>query len=1625
MEDRCQIPPDLRKRVGSIGGTEHDCLAQTNSCWDPRPAGDAPNCYRDNSVDQCKSFKGCDKSVNLACFNQLWKEAGCTTQAPSFKAPFKGQSYHKVVKEIQTFSKSTSSYKFNKCFGGGANKISYCTATKPKTCNSLDDRGTIIKCETCSRHFPSEGNVWLYKDGHRVLIPHCDCQSANKAANLTNTIQDNVCGNPLRVPKTQSNYVSKQETCTAAWKTCSTTEDCCPGYQCRQGDRRCLTEDQFKWSAWQDKADRDPTVITKIPPVISLVEGRSYHLISEAHDALYLKNGHFTLHPQNQSQYLMAWTLGKSDSNGSYWSFKNGLHYLDLSFKGISSQGKAVDWNLIKQGGGPEGNTYVIQCKYQGAAKGLSRELYVPNWNSGNSYIWRNTTTGGNNNWKPIPGGGALTCICASGRDYLWGVNIEGSIWWASKNNPTPQWTSFPGGARWVSADDNNVYVIGGGGGVAGEQSGGIYHRPVNPTIKVAEDWTEMWGLWKYITATGTGYLFSIAWDGSIWCAPKTGADFGKWTKCCPSCKAILITADQKYVYHMDPWGGLYRELISTAVNVGNNWSRVEIRAGAGVDTPHWMTNPKQFTSIDASGPDYVWATVHLSDAGGTKMVMKAKKPNPDPGGSITLTWVLAGPKWTENPDPLGNISVNSQLSSGGTCPKSHPVPYDGNGVSNGWCCGNNNLRSSGGYGEMKDVCVSGQTIQCENPPCALGNVSDLVHDKYLASKDGTLDLVDKIGAGTKWKLVPENISEFITQNTDQPSDCDLIKAWNDPSVKWFYGGKDKVKGLKSNGEIFYTTKDKLVIIPEGQCEVQCDGERFNICDQMNRKIKNCHTNYQECHAAVTTKTANPFQPTNVDPDCFYAIPILNADGTKKTINHGRETTTVESLKCHNSEFYNPTSVDAAFPVSFNDSVSICLIKGIKLYRFTVETGESGAGATFNLTEDYPQPTKNILGRGLPSNIDAVVPKFSPEVVKSSGGNNRVDMTTQLVFSGSNYYNIYGGVFGGSITSQGDISSTWLNAPDSIDAAIWIPTDGTDYQLCFFRNSMVYVVNSVKLVSSHLTKTEETLYLLDDPTNGEAGYSIKSMEEAKSICEQCNGRLASLEELQSIHRYSAVHAEYAAWTTSDTQYTFYAENDNHGSPIIKCTNGSCQGVGGVWCLADPKKFILAGIADPRPISSKFPGCPDYVDSAVAYYYQGWTPDDIIKVFKGAKVYNMDPKTLRVKLDNHKLASNVFKGLPEWNDSRYKNQATLCKEQYKWSDKYKTKKQRYDGSSEIMNNGYDNLIKSRGILKELTQEMASNEQKLSKLDSSANMLNRQVATSQYADKYKDGYINSLKFFLLALFICVILTLLRNSGKVGFLQGKRFAIVILIVIAVTIVIIISTLWKKLWRTSAMRAGLVNWKSPPQDKMSAGGSGPGSSGSGGSDSKAVCNKLRAEQEKIKNQLEKVVDKGFNRFPDRNLSDDGITLLTKDGIYQGKLLSGFDDAKGICLSLPNCDGMRKRSNDKYYDLFNMKTNINNIIKPDDNSILFIKQTCRLGKLKGSIDKDSDQTPGTNPTTSTSNNAGTKQATPDPGLGQTAEGAMDSLGRGLSEVAGRGDQMLHKGAQALHKGLDKLKSLW
>ena len=86
------------------------------------------------------------------------------------------------------------------------------------------------------------------------------------------------------------------------------------------------------------------------------------------------------------------------------------------------------------------------------------------------------------------------------------------------------------------------------------------------------------------------------------------------------------------------------------------------------------------------------------------------------------------------------------------------------------------------------------------------------------------------------------------------------------------------------------------------------------------------------------------------------------------------------------------------------------------------------------------------------------------------------------------------------------------------------------------------------------------------------------------------------------------------------------------------------------------------------------------------------------------------------------------------------------------------------------------------------------------------------------------------------------------------------------------------------------------------------------------------------------------FNKFPNQSLDKDGILLLTQTGKYQGKLLSTFADAKGVCLSNSKCDGLMKQDGHQYYDLFTLKTKINNVIKTDSTSTVYIKDTCKLG---------------------------------------------------------------------------------
>ena len=65
-----------------------------------------------------------------------------------------------------------------------------------------------------------------------------------------------------------SNPVVEGMGCVQRWYGCSATEDCCDGLQCRVGDKRCLTQDDFNWARNNDHAKGDAGALNRDPSIL-------------------------------------------------------------------------------------------------------------------------------------------------------------------------------------------------------------------------------------------------------------------------------------------------------------------------------------------------------------------------------------------------------------------------------------------------------------------------------------------------------------------------------------------------------------------------------------------------------------------------------------------------------------------------------------------------------------------------------------------------------------------------------------------------------------------------------------------------------------------------------------------------------------------------------------------------------------------------------------------------------------------------------------------------------------------------------------------------------------------------------------------------------------------------------------------------------------------------------------------------------------------------------------------------------------------------------------------------------------------------------------------------------------
>jgi hypothetical protein len=750
--------------------------------------------------------------------------------------------------------------------------------------------------------------------------------------------------------------------------------------------------------------------------------------------------------------------------------------------------------------------------------------------------------------------------------------------------------------------------------------------------------------------------------------------------------------------------------------------------------------------------------------------------------------------------------------------------------------------------------------------------------------------------------IFPKNLG----QTTEHTSDCDLVKAWNDPSSKWYYHGAGIINGLPNgDSSIFYTTKDNVMIIPEGKCEVSCGSERFNICDELNERIKSCKADAVECRQATRKLTDNPFKPTNLSPKCFYSIPIESGDGPIRHIAQGKGQIKIQGLKCGKSELYNPSMVDTGF--TLNGQLHI--FRGSKVYRFT-----QGQGDVFRLQEGDPVAIQDVF-MGVPSNLDAA------EHVQF-GTNKAI-----LFFSGDYYYKY--DESSGRVTRKGNISDTWLNVPSNVDECTW---DAQESKLIFFKGSLCYPVDSAvpQLYGGYqLPNSQDQLFLAD--SSGGGIYGIDSQESAKQICEQLGGVLASRNSVASLTKTSNPIVS-AGWTDTDKHFTYFIQNKK----LVKCSSGICVGKGHAWCQVNPTELVIGGTAQPRPISVLYPGCPDYIDSAFMNQSKTYFT-------KGKHVYVSGDNSNHVTISKHRLVSQVFEGLPPFVNVRNKIAQNLCKTQHQMQQKIDKVKTNYNTNSSLMSRGFNAIQKAQLAMKKQARRIFENDTKLDKLSVSIETETRQQQIGKNASYLRDSFLSGLKVLLGGVLSVLLVTLARNKG-VPFLKGKIFYLLLIAIGTIIAFLLLKIFWPYT-NAAPFRWSLRNWdydvaKLRREGKDSKSGDDE-SDEHDESKLEKQCRELKEEESRLK-KLEKLASsRGFKVIEGKKIEHEGATWLTKHGKYQGKTVQDYNHAKNLAEILHNCDGFSKSKSEGYYELFKLKSKLDDVTSPDPSSTLYIKESC------------------------------------------------------------------------------------
>ena len=106
----------------------------------------------------------------------------------------------------------------------------------------------------------------------------------------------------------------------------------------------------------------------------------------------------------------------------------------------------------------------------------------------------------------------------SGGLNYLWGVNREQDIYMCQRPCTGKNWKHIPGKLVQVDVDDTEVWGV--------NVNDNIYKRPIDGS---GESWQKVPGKLVHVSASGTGYIWGVNVEGSIYNCKKPCS--GKWTK--------------------------------------------------------------------------------------------------------------------------------------------------------------------------------------------------------------------------------------------------------------------------------------------------------------------------------------------------------------------------------------------------------------------------------------------------------------------------------------------------------------------------------------------------------------------------------------------------------------------------------------------------------------------------------------------------------------------------------------------------------------------------------------------------------------------------------------------------------------------------------------------------------------------------------------------------------------------------------------------------------------------------------------------------------------------------------------------------------------------------------------